>query len=269
MAFGNYNNNKNSAPTNTTYSPISFANPDSRVAQTRLFISYFNRVMRVSIAMRNNSTNADYATFDTDNQVSVYVSYMKAKQLAMMVRDMFDKPDRKNVCIELKNGLLIISRGAEFGSNNWCAAIQYASEDGHVNQIVYEFKDGTNMKAAYNYNPNGNTFENETKMFDRMELDTVIMCLEQYYLASSYAVAATVMEANMYKRDYSNRLLRAIADKVGANVNGGRNYASTTFLAGDGSSSNGGNHNDFANSMNPPVDYQTSTFDEIASGLLG
>ena len=267
MAFGNYNNNKDNAPTNTTYSPITFANPESSVSQTRFSISYFNRVMKISIAQRNNSgSNNDYATYDTDNQVNVYLSATKAKMLHDLILLMQQDDAIHNVCVELNSGLLMVSDGHEFGARNTCFIIQYASEDGHVNQAIYECKSGF-LKGAYNYNPENNTFQ--TKNFDNIELDTFIMTLDEYYKASSYAIAASIMEASMYKRHATNDLLNAIAEKVGAKGNRGGNYRSTTFLSGDGSgnSSSFSSHNDISRAMNVPTEYQESTFADIASGL--
>ena len=48
--------------------------------------------MKISIALRNNAGSNDaYATYDTDNQVSVYVSFVKAEMLKRMI-DKFINP---------------------------------------------------------------------------------------------------------------------------------------------------------------------------------
>lgn len=261
MAFKSYNNNQNQI-SNVTYSGVSFSNPGSKIGQTKLSISYFNKIMKISIALRNNANGGDdYATYDNDNAVSVYASFTKAKILADMISYMKENKDVHNVCIELKNGLLKVSDGAEYGSSSPCISISYARDaDAAVSEIIYQTKEGF-YSGAYNYNDG----KYETKGFDDMELDTFQMCLEEYYRASSYAVAATVMEANMYKRNAMIEILKAVADTVGASTgNKGGNFNNKTFLSNDG------NNNSSSNFMNPPSipkEYETSTFDDIANSM--
>jgi hypothetical protein len=140
-----------------------------------------------------------------------------------------------------------------------CISISSADANGNVTETIYQCKDNF-YTGAYNYN-NG---KYSSESFDLFELDTFEMVLEEYYRASSYAIAATVMEANMYKREGQYNLIRAIADKVGASTQGGGNsggYNSKTFLAGNGNSGNGGGMNGVA------AEYEASSFDDIASSM--
>jgi hypothetical protein len=251
-----YNNNDRQI-TNTTYSSITFSNPNSTIMASRFSISYFNKLMKISIALRNNAnTNDAYATYDTDNQVSVYVSNMKAAVLSAMIGELISNKDIHNVCIELKNGLLKISDGTDYNSKNVCISISYADEVGNVNEVVYETKSDV-YSGAYNYN-NG---EYSTTTFANLELNTIRMALDEYYKASSYAVAASVMEANMYKRNGQYELIKAIADKVGAQPASGEKkpFNNKTFLSGSSSNSSG--------ITGVPAGYETSSFDSIASSL--
>lgn len=263
MAFKSYNNNERQI-TNSTYSGVSFSNPESNIAKTKISISYFNKIMKISIALRNNAGSQDnFATYDNDNAVTVYVSNIKAKILSNMIDKLRTDKDVHNVCIELKNGLMKISDGSEYGCQSPCISISYASEDGSVHEIIYETKKGFHT-AAYNYADD--SYKTET--FDDIELDTFQMCLEEYYKASSYAIAASVMEANMYKRNAEYELLRAVADKVGVQNNNGGNSArfnNKTFLSGNSSSSNSSNNNGEINGI--PKEYESSTFDDIANSL--
>ena len=263
MAFKTYNNNSNSAPVNSTFSSVSFSNPESRIAQSKFSIGYFNRLMKIGIALRNNAgSNDSFATYDTDNQVSVFVSFSKAKMLHDMIVYMEENAGKvHNVCVELKNGLLKISDGTEYGVNNPCLSISYADESGNVNEIIYETK--TNYHAAaYNYD-NGNY---ESKVFDKLELEALKMTLIEYYKASSYAIAASVMEASMYKRQAQTDLIKAIADKVGAQTGSGSskgNFNNKTFLANNNSGTNANNGG--LNGI--PKEYEAATFDDIANGM--
>ena len=264
MAFNNYSNNKDNAPTSTVFSSVAFSNPESRISQSRFSVSYFNKLMKISIALRNNAgSNDKFATYDTDNQVSVYVSFTKAKMLLAMLSELAKNNDVHNVCIELKNGLLKVSDGSEYGSQAPCFSLSYADEAGNVNEVIYECKHGF-YAAAFNYKADG-TYE--SKIFDDIEIDALAMCLDEYYKASSYAIAASIMEASMWKRQSSFELLKSIGDKVGASTGSKGNFNNKTFLSGNGvqnnqqSSSNGGGMN------GTPKGYESATFDSIAESM--
>ena len=259
MAFKPYNNN-DKGPVCSTYSGISFSNPESSLGQTKISIGYFNKVMKISIAARNNNgSNNEYATYDNDNAVSVYVSSTKARILYLLIQKLISDPDTHNVCVELKNGLIKISDGSEYGSSTYCISISYASEDGSVHEIVYQTKGGYHT-GAVNYS-NG-TYQTET--FDDIELETFMMALDEYYKASSYAIAASVWEANMYRHEYEINMIKSIAEKCGVQTNNNSNPAkfnNKTFLA------NGSQNNNTAGSM-IPKEYESSTFDDIAASMM-
>ena len=258
MPLKNYTNNNDRNITNSTYSSIAFSNPGSKIMQTRFSISYFNKLMKISIALRNNAgTNDEYATYDIDNQVSVYVSFTKAEMLRRMIKKFKSDPSIHNVCIELKNGLLKVSDGAEFGSNNICISISYADETGNVNEVIYECKSDFHT-AAYNYSDN--LFSTET--FNDIEIDSVCMALEQYYYASSYAIAATVMEASMYKRSSIYDLIRSIGEKVGVSSGSKSSFNTKTFLSGNNANKSNGGLNGI------PAGYESTTFESIADSLI-
>lgn len=258
MAYKTYNNNDKS-PTNTTYSAISFSNAESTINPSRISIGYFNKVMKISIANKiNNNGNNDFSTYDNDNAVVVYVSSTKAKILYDMIEYMKSDNDVHNVCVELKNGLMKISDGSEFGSTSPCISISYASKDGSVNEIIYQTKANVH-NGAYNFN--GDSFK--TKFFDDIELETFEMVLDEYYRASSYAIAATVMEASMYKRDAEYNMIRSMAEKMGIQNNNSSNPAkfnNRTFL---------NNQNNTSNNSMIPKEYESSTFDNIVDNMMG
>ena len=266
MAFGIYNNNSNQdRPSVNIYTPISFSNPASKVMDTRLTISYFNRVMCISIATRNNPGSNDYPTYDNDNQITVYVSYHKAKILHDAIVNMINGTDKNNVCIELKNGLLKVSNGVEYGTTMPCISISYADKSGNINEIVYETK-ATGYEAAYNYSDGSYS----TMAFPKFEIETIQMVLEQYYIASSYAVAATVREAGMYRDKFITDSIKAIAEKVGASRGGNTNKTSFLNAAANATNVNNAQHQSQSGGFNGevPKDYEQSTFADIANALM-
>lgn len=261
MAFKSYNNNDKS-PTCTTYSGISFSNPESNIGQTKISITYFNKVMKVSIAARNNNgSNNEYATYDNDNAVSVYVSNIKARILYLLIQKFKNDPDTHNVCVELKNGLIKISDGSEYGSISPCISILYANDDKSVHEIVYQTKVGFHTGAS-NYSDGSY----QMIKFDDIELDTFAMALDEYYKASSYAIAASVWEANMYRHDYEINIIKSIAEKCGAQVGNNNSnpakFNNKTFLSNNGSSQQ---HHNSGNMI--PKEYEVSTFDDIAASM--
>lgn len=263
MAFKSYNNNDKS-PVCTTYSGISFSNPESSIGQTKISIGYFNKVMKISIAARNNNgSNNDYATYDNDNAVTVYVSNIKARILYLLIQKLINDPNTHNVCVELKNGLIKVSDGSEYGSSTYCISISYASEDGSVHEIVYQTKGGFHTGAQNYSNGSYNTVE-----FDDIELDTFAMALDEYYKASSYAVAASVWEANMYRHEYEINLIKSIAEKCGVQSSNNNpnpaKFNNKTFLSNTGNSNNSNAGNMI------PKEFESTTFDDIIanSGMM-
>lgn len=257
MSFKTYNNNSQKQPTVNVYTPISFFNSESNVSQSRLSISYFNKVMRITIALKNGENNG-FATYDNDNAIEVYISSMKAKMVYDLVYNKLLKDDKVfNVCVELNQGLLKISNGVEFGSINKCISISTIDEANNVSEVVYEFK--TNNSCAYNYN--NSTKEFSTEIFENLEFETFMMTLDSYYQASTYAIAATVMEASMYRRQSQTDMIRKIAEKVGVEISNsnGKFKNTSSFLNNDSSNNNGMN--------NVPKEYESSSFEEIMENM--
>lgn len=264
MAFRTYNNNDRT-PTSTVYSGISFSNPNSDIGQTKISIGYFNKVMKISIALRTADDSNNYASYDNDNAVVAYVSNVKAEILYRLIQQMMSDKDKHNVCVEVKNGLIKVSDGSEFGSPTPCISIIYSTEDDAVHEVVYQTKADFH-NGAINYSEN----KFDSVVFNDIELDTFAMALHEYYKASSYAVAATVWEAGMYKREYEVNLIRSIAEKVGVQLSSGNQnparYNSKSFLSGSEGGSQGN-----SGMMNPPTipkEYESSTFDDIASSMI-
>lgn len=257
MSF-NSNNNNDRQPVNVTYSPVTFSNPESAICKSKLSISYFNKLLKIGIALRKNEGSNDaYATYDMENQTEVYVSYTKAKILHDLIEQMKTDDSIHNVCIELKGGLLVISDGSELGSDSPCITIHTMDGSGNVSSVIYQTKSNYH-KGAYNYSTDSGSYEDQ--YFNDIELDSFQNVLHEYYNAATYAVAATVMEASMYKRNAMNERIYAIAEKVGAVThNNGGGYSNKSQFLNNNNSSNDNS------SMDIPNGYERSSFDDIAN----
>lgn len=259
MSFGKNYNNENKQPVQVTYTPMSFSNPESPLSKSRLSFSYLNRLLKVSIAMRNNeNTNDNYATYDTDNEKVVYVSHTKAHTLLNAIKEMEENDDIHNVCIETNYGLLLVSDGSEFGSSSPCIAIITVDDNKNFETTIYQTKSNY-YKSVSNYTAGDSTFTE--KFHNSIELDEFKNLLAQYVNASTYAIASTVMEAGMYKRNAMNERIYAIAEKVGAiTSNKGGGYKNNSILGNGGSSS--------SSPASVPEEYEESSFDDIANSLM-
>lgn len=262
MSFTSHNNNDQI--TNTTYSSYSFSNAET--SGTKISFTFFNRLLKVSIAAKKDNNNNDYTSYDNENATYCYVSYTKAKILHDLIDELM-RGSVHNVCIETNQGLLMVSDGVEYGADSPCISIT-KNNNGNMNTVLYQTKKNYH-KGACNYDINSGNYDN--RFFDNLELEAFQNLLMQYYDAASYALAASIMEANMYKRNALASAVYAIADKVGAktssgNNGGGKYNNNSSFLNNNGGSSNSNN----GGGMNGvPKEYEAKSYDDIVNGMMG
>ena len=264
MAFGNNYNNNDRGPVNITYSAIGFSNPNGVAAQSKLNISYYNKLLKIGIAKKNPSNNNGYDTYDNDNQAVTYISTTKARILSELITKLKknENDDLFNVSIEVKNGVVRVADGIEFGCDAYFIVINSVDDTGEVNTALYYTKK-VYHKGIENYSIETNEYNEE--YFD-IELDAFQSVLDEYVKASTYAVAASIMEASMYKRNALSDVIYNIGRKAGVvsdnNGNGNRSSNSnSSFLSrnnNSGSHSNNGGHNGLENKG-----FETSTLDDM------
>lgn len=229
-----YDNNSN-RPTVSVYTPISFTNPDSPLSQSRLSINYFNRMMQITIAPRiPPAPNEAYPSYNKDGAVTIFITYTQAKLLHDGFADILSgKSSHHNVCTETKNGLFILSDGVDKGTDPYAAIFYVGKGSGAKSVIYYYFKRNYELPCDYSEN------KYDTIKFPDFEVSTLLMVLESYYNAASYAIAATVAESNMYRQKFTSDALKSIAGKVGAALPnaGGSNGGGYSFLNNSQSSS--------------------------------
>ena len=103
--------------------------------------------------------------------------------------------------------------------------------------------------------------------FGDLEIEVFENVLLQYYNAATYAIAATVMEASMYKHNALRNTINAIAEKVGVDFgnNGGGYSSKSQFLSGNNNQSSSSSNSGMSGGV--PKEYESATFDDIAHGM--
>lgn len=267
MALGNtYNNNdkKNYSPSVQSYK---MSNAESKVDATALSLSFWNKMLKVSIAPRKapDPTNPNIVSFDWDNSGSVYLTHTKARILFNEILEFEKNPETLNNAgvNSGAEGLLSISNGVEFGANGPCIVLRKINSDNGSCEAtyVYEFKRGY-YSSVRNYDAEKANFE--SSFYDNIELEQFKTVLEQYYIASTNAVAATVMDFSKYDNSRIQTKLDLIAGKLGVetkyNNSNNSNKSSNSFFSRQQDSSSGYNSGQTSN-------YTNSTLDDIANSI--
>lgn len=221
-----YYNNNDKKPQCNVYSPIVLSNPDSEIFPSRLSISYFNKVMVVSIDPKNADYNSSggFVSYAREASVKIYLSASNANLLALAIKDLFNDKNKTNVAITTNIGIIKVSKGAEYNSSTPCISITTIDQQTEQKrELIYQTK--TNYNYMYNYDAD-NTYS--SKSVDTMEMDIFLMALEQYYLSSSYAIASSVANSNFDKSLELETLLRAMGTKLGVSSAKNANYSYTS-----------------------------------------
>lgn len=247
MSLGsNANNDQKKNYNPSVYSPYRMNNAESTVDKTCMTFTYWNNILRITIAPRKDTGNSD-VQFDLDNGISIYLSHTKARILADVMRKFLSDPEKyDNSGIPSGAGFITISRGKEFNSPNPLMIIRKINEDGSVaSSFAYEFK-GDYFFAVHNYSEKG-TFDKDFESYRTLEIEQMITLLEEYYKAMTCATAYTVIDQSKYDQARVTGRLNKIAEKLGVEFGSGSSrggYSSTSYFnsnsGSDTSSASGG-----------------------------
>ena len=231
MALGDtYNNNekKNYSPSVT--SGYRFSNPESNVDQTCLTFSFWNKLLKISIAPKKK-TEGDVVAFDYDNAGTVYLTHTKAlimhKEVMKFIKEFAEGTSVSNAGVSTgSQGLLYICDGKEFGSENPCLVIRKINEQGQSESCyAYEFR-GNVHNSVINYNPKDAKFE--TNDYKLLELEQFAILLKEYYESMTMAVAYSIQESNKYDQSRLNTKLKVIGEKLGVDFKQQKSSGSRT-----------------------------------------
>lgn len=218
MALGDtYNNNekKNYSPSVTA--GYRFSNPESTIDKTSLSFTYWNKLLKVSIAPKKD-TGDDTIAFDHDNAGSVYLSHTKAlifyNEIIKFLEDYKAGRAPKNVGVSSgSEGLIYICNGEEFNADGPCLVIRKIDEKGNpTSTFVYEFRRGVHASVV-NYTEKNASFE--SRFYDQLEIEQFAILLKNYYESMTMAIAYSIQEAGKYDNSRMNTKLKLIGDKLG------------------------------------------------------
>lgn len=271
MALGNYNENNN----RKYYEPLVYSRYGTSntegVDPSALSFSFYNRMLKITIApMKPNAKPEDRNIWDQENAVSVWLTHTKAKMLLEEIEYVQNNPD---TCFNGgvptgTEGLISFSTGKELGVSSPCLIIRKINQDsGAVTSVyAYQFKDNyKGYNAIRNFDPN-NPGDFESFNYPNMEIEDLKTILHQYYLASSGAVAYSVLDAARYDIQKQNTKMELIMEKLGiekpeyGNNNRGGNSRGSFFQNNNGRESS---------SNNIPSENQMThtTIDDLAAGM--
>lgn len=226
MALGDtYNNNekKNYSPSVT--SAYRYSNPDSTIDKTQLSFSFWNKLLKISIAPKKETEN-DEVSFDHENAGSVYLSHTKAfilyKEICKFLEGYSKGTNPDNVGVSSgKDGLIYLSSGKEFNAAGPCLVIRKIDEKGHPTAtFVYEFRRGIHS-SIINYKEKTASFE--SNFYDSIEIEQMANLLKSYYESMTMAIAYSIQETNKYDNSRINTKLKVIGEKLGIDYNSKQN----------------------------------------------
>lgn len=243
MNFNNNNYNGDSRETYrpTVYSGYSYTNLNSSVENSKLNISYWKGLLKISIINpKNTNTNSEYTEWDTDNSIYGHLTPFKARILAEGIDHILNK-SVSNYGVKIKNGILYITRCSEFGGSddNFVIVIKYVDDNGNIiSSSAYEFVTEFHFGIS-DYNSDTKKF-NTNYVDSEFELKMFKQTLINYANSADYAVAASICDAmSTSVTGYMTKRIDAIANKVG--VQGNTRYGnsnSSYFNANNGNNSN-------------------------------
>lgn len=246
----NTNNNKNYSP--TVYSVYKFNNAESKIDPTTLAPSFWNGMLKLTIAPKKETNNGEIA-FDYDQSVSMYLTHTKARLLLEEIEEFQKNPDvYKNVGVSSGSGLISLTNGSEFGVNSLLLVIRKLNaETGQVeNSIAYEFK----QEYHYTIRDFDESSVDFSKVFyDTIELEQFKTLLKSYYEAMTGAVAYSVIDNLKYDTSRMNTKLDLMMDKLGIERKG--NY------------SNKSSNSIFDNKESRTNNYKNASMDDLVNDI--
>ncbi len=264
----------------TTYTPIRYINTESNVDKTRLSYEYWNSTLKIKITNRKDTGNSE-VVFDELDSTVIFLTPDKAKIFANVVRNFLKDPIKyNNSGVNTTKGVVTLNNGAQHGTTNPCLIIrQIDPTDGTIQKTyAYEFKTDYHY-AIVNLDASDNeikAYEKDFESYRNLEIEQLLIMLDNFVNASTYAYAAAAGKANEFRETVLNNKIDSIMNKLGVEYSGrsqNRNYTGS-FFDNNGRTNNNGNGN-MMNGSGNGTNYegankynQLSSLDDIDDGLL-
>jgi hypothetical protein len=221
--FNTYNNNQNNKPTVNVTSGYRWYNDESTIDPTRLTAKMWGSSLQLELAPKKNDSGAgDFAEFDENNTVKIYLNHTKARMLYMEIMNFLTDPDKYSSSgVTSGTGLITISNGKEFGTNKICLIIRRLDpESGRVtSSFAYEFRTNYHYSIR-NYKEASNDFAKEYEAYNSLELDQFLTLLQSYYEAMTNTIAFSVLNAAKHDAKM-NQKIDGICESLGVQIGGG------------------------------------------------
>ena len=230
MSLGNDNNtgDRNKVKEPTSYSLVSFSNPESNVDKTSLSFMYKFGLLDISIAPKKTDSD-DYVKYDYENKIEIWLSHQHAMVLYSEIKRLMKIGDPnvlKSVGVYTKKDgkLLTFGYGIDYGVDGFVISICKLSPEGDVqNAYHYEFTDDK-CTSIVNFDYNNKSYEKNSVA--GIEVESFLNLLEQYFKSATGAHAYMNQYYNRYNSDANYKRMSAIMDKLGvADPNSRGNYS--------------------------------------------
>lgn len=223
-----YDNNRGSMPKRpTVYSPYSMINPTSEVDPSRLSFAFWNKLIKLTISPKLVTGN-DNIEWDKEHAISAHLTHTKAAILANEIRLFLKDPITYNSDGVISNETLVtISNGSEFGKNGSFLVIRKLNVENAdtLSSYAYEFNSQFHHSIR-NFNEKERTFDTAFDDYAILEIEQLLMILDEYVKAMTYAISFSVLDQMDYRMNGLDNKLSSIADKLGVNYEGGGSYRS-------------------------------------------
>lgn len=258
MAFSdNYkNNNSNQKPRPTVYSNYRMSNVESEVDKTNLTFTFWNGMLKITIAPMKPDSSIETPAFDYDGSTPVYLTTVKARLLLDAIAEFqTNKETLTNIGVPAGKGLLYLSNGKEIGKSGEFLVVKNINEEtGAVeSSFTYEFN-GTKHWMVKDFKDG----KFDTVFSPNLEIEQLKTILTEFVNSSCGAYAYANIDYGRFDNSRINTKLELVMNKLGVETKkgssngGGNSYFNKSNNSSSSSSSNGGGMNSgFSNTSNP------------------
>ena len=233
MALGQTYGNQQKKVSPSTYSYYKMSNINSKIEPSTVTISYWNGMLKISIAPRK-STQDDTVAFDYDNAISIHLSVQKAiifkNEIAKFMEDYRSGEGKYFNCgVATPKGCIYISNGNEFAppANALFLTIKLLDGNDVKSTMIYEFNKNYHFSIR-NYSESEKDYDRITEDYDYLEIDQLIDLLSSYIEAATCATAYTVVDSIHHITDRLTDNVVAIGEKLGVAMKAKPNPAGYT-----------------------------------------